>query len=531
VAVDTADSSKQPKTHAQEGNRDESATPAQAGSGERPTEPGRSVRKKAVMPAPLEAIMRDVVPDAATAPTGTMARLERRVYVLERAFADIVERHEKSIRERTSSVTAVEESLGALSRRFDEVHTEHEGRFAALNESFAESMMRVNALEENAAQSASPFHPAVAQAAPPPSDAPAQAAHAEEVGFEATPVAADGDPDLQVEPVMAPDSPPVENETYLTAARRAAMAAQTEQHQMVVRDKAPSRRMGRVKLMVLGSAAPAAVVVAGILALNRHTVTARPVLPPAAKIAATLQPLAMPTPVTAEAALALPQVVAAQPSDPTPAQTAASGSLDALVAHAADGDTQAQRDLGLKYLAGDGVAPDEAAAAGWLMRAAYAGDGDAQYWLGTLYARGHGLPADAFQASHWYEAAARQGNARAMHSLAVAHFEGWGMAKDPAEAARWFARAAALGVVDSQYDLAVLYERGAGVEASRSEAYKWYAIAARSGDKESKARLAVLARQMNPTELARAQQQAAAFKPATTDETSDAAKGAPKSGG
>jgi hypothetical protein len=41
----------------------------------------------------------------------------------------------------------------------------------------------------------------------------------------------------------------------------------------------------------------------------------------------------------------------------------------------------------------------------------------------------------------------------------------------------------------------------------------------------------VLARQMNPTELARAQQQAAAFKPATTDETSDAAKGAPKSGG
>ena len=91
---------------------------------------------------------------------------------------------------------------------------------------------------------------------------------------------------------------------------------------------------------------------------------------------------------------------------------------------------KAERDLGLKYLAGDGVQADENEAARWLMRAAYRGEPTAEYWLGTLYARGHGVPEDAFQANHWYEAAAQKGNRRAMHSFAVAYFQGWGVEKN-----------------------------------------------------------------------------------------------------
>ena len=151
---------------------------------------------------------------------------------------------------------------------------------------------------------------------------------------------------------------------------------------------------------------------------------------------------------------------------------------------AASGDVKAERDLGLKYLAGDGVQANESQAARWLMRAAYRGEPTAEYWLGTLYARGHGVPEDAFQANHWYEAAAQKGNRRAMHSFAVAYFQGWGVEKNYSEAARWFRSAADLGFVDSQFNLAVLYERGAGIQQSLTEAYKWYAIAAQGGDKE-----------------------------------------------
>lgn len=179
---------------------------------------------------------------------------------------------------------------------------------------------------------------------------------------------------------------------------------------------------------------------------------------------------------------------------------------------AEQGDAGAQLLVGLKYLHGEGAAPDQPLAAQWIRRAAEQQQPMAQYWLATMYEHGDGVAADSGQAVRWYEAAAGQGNRKAMHALGVAYAEGRGASKDYSQAARWFTRAAALGLVNSQFNLGVLYERGLGVPQSLLDAYKWYAIAARQGDQESAARVEALKTQLNADDLAAAERAAANFQ-------------------
>lgn len=316
---------------------------------------------------------------------------------------------------------------------------------------------------------------------------------------------------------------PTQPESYLSVARRAANASVTPHDDKTLSRAHQPRSASRTRLLLLGCAAPMVIVAAFVFVLNRHAVTAETVS----------VPIAAPVPAPVQTAqLAAPEVVVAPSADPAPPQVTSSLPIDELEEKAKAGDPKAERDLGLKYLAGEGLATNEAEAARWLLSAAYKDEPTAEYWLGTLYARGHGVPADAFQASHWYEAGAKQGNLRAMHSLAVANFEGWGREKNYAEAAKWFEKAARLGSVDSQYNLAVLYEQGTGVPKSLSDAYRWYAIAAAGGDKESHGRVAILAKQLSPADLQTAIRAAASFKPERADESANAAASlAPPSGG
>ena len=185
-----------------------------------------------------------------------------------------------------------------------------------------------------------------------------------------------------------------------------------------------------------------------------------------------------------------PAIVPAAGSKPQAPHQAANvrpPSVDRIAAAAKAGNPSAETIIGLRYLDGQGIAPDPAQALKWLQKAANAGQAVAQYRLGTMYERGQGVAASPAMAAKWYLAAANQGNRKAMHNLAVAYAEGIDGKKDMAEAARWFAKAAALGLSDSQFNLAVLYERGDGVPQSLIDAYKWYAIAAAQGDAESKA--------------------------------------------
>ena len=54
------------------------------------------------------------------------------------------------------------------------------------------------------------------------------------------------------------------------------------------------------------------------------------------------------------------------------------------------------------------------------------GNAEAQNNLGELYAKGQGVPQDYVQARKWYEKAAAQGNALAQNNLAELYFAGQG---------------------------------------------------------------------------------------------------------
>lgn len=475
--------------------------------------------------AALAKSMRGNTQSAEPSLSGASPELIERVEVLEGAFASMIDRHQKSLHERNDIASWVEQSVKALQLRVEESERPQSRMRAEVKAS----------LPPQTTQFDPPLPAKVARllVEPPPiaNETPAPRPPVETHFDELPPVLA---------PQTAPDTSNSEEavlmDNYLLDARRAAIAEQAgsenERHEA-------KRRTKRARVLVVAFLGPVAILATAAMVLNRNVVTAEPTtapVPTESQLAdltsnfvnvAPGNPLPEAPPPAAPQAAAAPQapaqVTAAAPASPTPAQLAGTEPVDKLTELAASGDVKAERDLGLKYLAGDGVQADESQAARWLMRAAYRGEPTAEYWLGTLYARGHGVPEDAFQANHWYEAAAQKGNRRAMHSFAVAYFQGWGVEKNYSEAARWFRSAADLGFVDSQFNLAVLYERGAGIQQSLTEAYKWYAIAAQGGDKEAETRVATLATQLAPAELALAQQAAASFKPAPMDQNANLA--------
>ena len=428
----------------------------------------------------------------------TVALLERRLAALEQTvgdIADIVEHHEITLRAREDALDSVVQSVLALRTHIAQSEKKHASETAELCAALAEASARLNGLE--AAKAAAP------SAAEPPIVSVK----------EAEPPAA-----TQVPTTAKASARGVKDGTgpaYLSAAREAANSGTGFWDKSASSQSSP-RRFGRTQVAIFGCAAPLMILATAAFVLNHHTVTAEPVPTPSVFVPTALS--ALPP---------APQVIMGPPLDPTASELASTLSLAMLQEKAKTGDALAERDIGLKYLAGDSIAANDAEAARWLLRASYRGEASAEYWLGTLYSRGHGVPADPAQANHWYGASAKQGNRYAMHRLGIANFEGLGMQSNPEEAAHWFSQAAQLGLVDSQFDLAVLYERGLGVTQSLPDAYKWYAVAAAHGDKEAAERAQVLAKALKPAELAEATRASQEFKPGTSVED-NATSAAPK---
>jgi localization factor PodJL len=111
-----------------------------------------------------------------------------------------------------------------------------------------------------------------------------------------------------------------------------------------------------------------------------------------------------------------------------------------------------------------------------------------------------------------------------MHNLGVLLAAGEQPA-DHASAARWFGQAAERGFVDSQFNLAVLYESGRGVQRNLQEAYLWFALAARSGDPAAARHLEQVAAQLDPLEVAAADEKLAAWRPVALKAASPARTG------
>ena len=92
--------------------------------------------------------------------------------------------------------------------------------------------------------------------------------------------------------------------------------------------------------------------------------------------------------------------------------------LQTLRTRAAQGDAQAQVELGFRYKHGEGVPKDYATAQGWYEKAAAQGDTTAQLNLGVLYADGLGVSQDYMRAYMWFSLAAAHPRGDAQKSAA-----------------------------------------------------------------------------------------------------------------
>ena len=154
------------------------------------------------------------------------------------------------------------------------------------------------------------------------------------------------------------------------------------------------------------------------------------------------------------------------------------------------GDVDAQLELGLGYLHGDGVSQDYGLAAKWLEATAESGSAVAQYEFGMMHVRAQGFEEDYETAVRWIRLSAKQGFAPAQHQLAMAYVLGFGTKKSDGLALRWYLLAAEQGYPDTQWHLATVYSEGLlGVKKDPDRGLRYYKLAAAFGHPEAQATL------------------------------------------
>jgi TPR repeat protein len=172
---------------------------------------------------------------------------------------------------------------------------------------------------------------------------------------------------------------------------------------------------------------------------------------------------------------------------------------------AAQGDADAQYELGLCYGVGCGVPEDEVEAAKWYRKAAEQGHAEAQSNLGNCYHHGNGVKMDAVEAVKWYRKAVDQGDTNAQYNLGFCYSIGSGVPEDAVMAAKWgrkavkgYRKAAKQGNTVAQSGLGGCYELGVGVPEDMVEAYAFYNL---SDSHKSTDRMA---KKMTPEQIAAA---------------------------
>src|SRR5713101_7840863 len=82
-------------------------------------------------------------------------------------------------------------------------------------------------------------------------------------------------------------------------------------------------------------------------------------------------------------------------------------------------------------------ADDQAASVESLKQRAAQGNAEAQLNLGLLYATGEGVPQEDAEALKWFRLAAAQGNAGAQFNLGILYYEGQGVPQENVQAYKW----------------------------------------------------------------------------------------------
>ena len=156
---------------------------------------------------------------------------------------------------------------------------------------------------------------------------------------------------------------------------------------------------------------------------------------------------------------------------------------------AAQGDADAQNNLGLCYANGEGVEKSAERAVQWYRRSAEQGNAVAQFNLGWCYANGEGVEKSAEQAVLWYRKAAEQGHAVAQNNLGMCYDNGEGVEKSAGKAVLWFRKSAEQGNAVAQNNLGMCYYNGEGVEKSAEKAVLWFRKAAEQGNASAQSNL------------------------------------------
>lgn len=181
------------------------------------------------------------------------------------------------------------------------------------------------------------------------------------------------------------------------------------------------------------------------------------------------------------------------------------------------GDGVAQYNLGLMYLAGNGLTRDPRAACDWFEKAAVQNVPIAMHNMAACFAQGVGRNRDVASATAWYERAAGQGyvkslcalgqlyldegqaekgaefcrqgaekdSVEAQTALGILYLMGRGVAKDAKRGGEWLAKAAKAGHPAAQHNIGLMYRNGDGVPRDDEAAVIWLERAANQGYAES----------------------------------------------
>jgi hypothetical protein len=169
-------------------------------------------------------------------------------------------------------------------------------------------------------------------------------------------------------------------------------------------------------------------------------------------------------------------------SEGAPAST--STEVAALYQKAKTDDSEAQYRLGLKLLAGNGVARDESGAVTWFERAAEKAHPSAQFELGMAYLLGRGVRQDNVQSFTWLTLALKNGETQAEQPLRALTPK---LGQSEMAHVRW--------------NLAEMYRQGIGTVSDKTTAYIWYVLAEASGEKRSAKAKTDLAKSMTEKQV------------------------------
>lgn len=200
-------------------------------------------------------------------------------------------------------------------------------------------------------------------------------------------------------------------------------------------------------------------------------------------------------------------------------------SFDWYLKAAERGHADAQYQVSIIYMMGEGVEKNSREGLSWLRKAvdnqkrsaradfafgqlpldidltmvrrsAELGYAPAQFRIGLAYLTGEGVTQDAEKAARWFEKALRQaekdahqGDVSAKILIGEACKKGVFVKKDITKAFAWYMSAAEQGNAGAQFEVAQAYVTGEGVDRDWEKAAHWYEEAAKQGDKNAQSKL------------------------------------------